>query len=160
MQWKTDRNFGTRREARRLACDFSAAANFADQPVAIRQVLRPGTVTGPGNFRFRPRNLSRAATAKTLIRSGWIEDMRGALSKIEGRRHDFQMRRPDRMSRRTPQSRRADFRGGPRGSAGFASDFFLFYLTAAAIFDNRHGLLKKCDRARTARTLSAVEPQL
>ena len=42
---------------------------------------------------------------------------------------------------------------------GWSCDFFLFYLTPASIFDNRHGLLKKFDSWRAAETLSAVKPQ-
>jgi len=44
-------------------------------------------------------------------------------------------------------------------SPASARDFFLFYLTGVRIFDNRHGLLKKLDSARTAETLSAVKPR-
>jgi len=38
--------------------------------------------------------------------------------------------------------------------SGFFFDFFLFCLTGAAIFDNRHALLKKFDSARAAKPLS------
>jgi len=42
---------------------------------------------------------------------------------------------------------------------GLAIHFFLFCLTGVIFFDNRHGLLKKFESARTAKTLSAVEPR-
>jgi hypothetical protein len=42
---------------------------------------------------------------------------------------------------------------------GFAIHFFLFCLTGVIFFDNRHGLLKKFESARAAKTLSAVEPR-
>jgi hypothetical protein len=44
-------------------------------------------------------------------------------------------------------------------SCVFCCDFFLFYLTGKTIFDNRHGLLKKFDCGRAAKTLSALDPQ-
>jgi hypothetical protein len=46
----------------------------------------------------------------------------------------------------------------PIASACFTCDFFLFYLTGATIFDNRHGLLKQRDSVRTAKPLSAIAP--
>jgi len=167
MQCRTEPNFGARLRARRMPCDFSAPANFAEQPVPVRHlpcVLSRSSAfavrrcfglharglgsASPGNFPLGHRDLSRRTIAKTHIRLCWIEKMRGTLSKIEGQRPDLRMRRPDRISRHSLQPRCAGIRGGSHDPAGFDCDSFLFYLTPAAIFDNRHGLLKSSTMRR------------
>jgi hypothetical protein len=89
-----------------------------------------------------------------------MESMRGAISELKSRRQNLRRGRRHRISRRIQRPGCARFPGQPRGLAGFSPDFFLFYLTPGPIFDNRHGLLKKFKSARSAETLSAVEPQL
>jgi len=83
--------------------------------------------------------------------------MRGAFSEIKTQRQDNQMRRITRISDNLPEAsthRYQFFAVPPWGSARLRFDSFLFCLTRGVIFDNRHGLLKKFDSARTAKPLS------
>ena len=87
--------------------------------------------------------------------------MRGAFSEIKTRRQVRQMRRLARISDvgSEDSAQRCRFVAQqPGASSGLSFDSFLFCLTLAAIFDNRHELLKKFDSARAAKPLSAVEP--
>jgi len=90
------------------------------------------------------------------------------MEKMRGSLNETQVRKQHRLwnSRRTIRSRKPrgsrDQGKGTQFTARFARvtlDFVLLYLTLVAIFDNRHGLLKKFDSGRAAETLSAVQPQ-
>lgn len=83
--------------------------------------------------------------------------MRGALSGIGGWRQDKQTPRGRAISIRREKQRPlpcADVADPVAVFGGFSLNFLLFCLTGAAIFDNRHGLLKKFDSARAAKPLS------
>ena len=102
-------------------------------------------------------NLSSAARVKIHIRLHWIEIMRGALSGINGRGKDKQMRPHCSISGNTESelaSAGADATDPAGALCGSSFYFVLLYLTGAVIFDNRHGLLKKLDSARAAKPLS------
>jgi hypothetical protein len=88
--------------------------------------------------------------------------MRGLVSGIEEWRQEKRMRLGVWISCHasgTPAPKRGCGAGPARSSSGLACESFLFYLTRAFIFDNRHGLLKKFDSVPAAETLSAVKPQ-
>lgn len=160
MSRKPNQGFGALPATRkRLPCDFSAMRGGRARKVNIRCL---DTSSTPGHFRAELRNFSRAARGKNPIRSGSMENMRGALSEIQVRKPKHQMRRSRGISLWGARRRVRRMTGSDRSisaSDGSARDFFLFYLTGVRIFDNRHGLLKKLDSARTAETLSAVKPR-
>ena len=83
--------------------------------------------------------------------------MRGAFSEMSGFRQDTQMRQVASISNST-EDELTPARVDAVARAGFpyphSFNFFLFCLTGVAIFDNRHGLLKKLDSVRTAKPLS------
>ena len=47
---------------------------------------------------------------------------------------------------------------GDGGMAAGGREFFVLYLTPNPFFDNRHGLLKKCDHFHGGENLSSVTP--
>jgi hypothetical protein len=105
-------------------------------------------------------DFSSLTRGKRLIRSCWSEDMRGACSEIMTRT----------QVRQIPCGRKKSMArtGFPQGlrivrfirvSTPMNCESFLFYLTGRTIFDNRHGLRKKFDGGRVAKTLSVTKPQ-
>jgi hypothetical protein len=155
--------------ARRIAMAFSVGngpslARVARRDSSARRGRRQTNHFGErvqegpsGNSQAGDDKFSGASCVKTHIRSGWMEMMRGELNGIEGRRKDKQIRRRSLISNSTEAS--LVFRGAHGADAAAAESLlswncFLFCLTGAAIFDNRHGLLKKFDSARAAKPLS------
>jgi len=86
--------------------------------------------------------------------------MRGAFSKIKVLKKDRQMRPGGTISDgwTTASTRRCWAVAARAEFARLNFDFYLFCLTRAVILDNQHGLLKKFDTVRAAKTLSAAKP--
>lgn len=84
--------------------------------------------------------------------------MRGAVIVEVDRSKDQQMRPSFLIRNSTKKSAALDRARGAQPVAvrgPLFRKFFLFCLTGAAIFDNRHGLLEKTDSARAAKPLSS-----
>ncbi len=150
------------RPGKHLHCDFSGMRRCRATPVQIRHAGAQSNSTPPGNSLVRAQDFSRAVGRKTHIRSYWIENMRGAVSEVKARKKDSHITRGTVIRHTTTLAKdliRSRSRRSRRARAGFTCDSFLLYLTARAISDNRHGLLRQRASARAAETLSAVEPQ-
>ena len=162
MPRKSDQRFGALpARSKRLQCDFSAMRGARAVRLIICRVTALQTSLPEErpseNSHVTPDELSGSRCVKTRIKSGWMEMTRGELNGTEGCRKDKQIRRRTLISNSTEAP--LVFRGARGGDAAAAVSLlswncFLFCLTGAAIFDNRHGLLKKFDSARAAKPLS------
>lgn len=154
--------------SRRLRCDFSSLRGARAVSVKIGYVCgfsatNSQTAWGvhlPGNFHARRDHFSGARRARKDIRSYWIEkmQMRGAvIGKVDWNK-DPQMRRRCLIRNYIKKPAASDRARGAHPVAvrgPLLPKSFLFCLTGAAIFDNRHGLLEKTDNARAAKPLSS-----
>ena len=149
MLRKTDPLFGALpNSSKRLACDFSGMRGIRAKTVNIRHV----PVSGPRSrhaYSWRiDANLSRGSHPRSLIRSSWIETMRGAPDNPDLWKRGRAGNLPGTVGRLKPR-RSAIVSAAQKRVATqvrrLASDFIVLYLTLVAIFDNRHGLLKKSE---------------
>ena len=144
MPQKPDPHFGALpTSCKRIPCDFGGMRGVRAQPVTIRYVPLSDGRGQPGYSWRTIRELSRDVPRKSLIRSFSRESMRGVSGKNairtgNSRRIRDLKRRRSLIVRSTQTQLAACFRR-------VASDLILLYLTLVAIFDNRHGLLKKIE---------------
>jgi len=149
MLRKTDPLFGALpTTCKRLSCDFSAMRGVRAQTVHIRYAPTPSRGAKPGDSWAATKDLARDARPRGSIRSGWMDSKRRAgesrsvwkQARAGARPKSFGSLKRTRLSIvQAAETRLAShFRRA-------ASDFILLCLTLVAIFDNRHGLLKKFD---------------
>lgn len=164
MQRKPDRMLGalSRSGARRLPCRFSSRRALRPQRIKIHHLSHP--IQRAQFIACRhSSDFSRVAMPKPGISLGRIHYMRGCVTTTQnalsyclgglnraanllefpGPRQVFPMLWPIRskFDRNNPV-------------------FFVLCLTEGLIFDNRHGLRRKCKSGQAVQTLSAARPQL
>jgi hypothetical protein len=149
MLRKTDPLFGVLpNSSKRLACDFSGMRGIRAKTVNIRHTpVSSRRASQEDSWRIGA-NLSRGMRRRSLIRLSSMESMRGASHNSDLWKQG-RARNPRRKFGLLEQRGSAVIRASEtRVAAHFgyvASDFIVLYLTLVAIFDNRHGLLKKFD---------------